>query len=254
MKLWLLTSGLALAKHAARCAELFETITVSLDGANAHTYEAIRGLDAFDHVCAGIRAAVKTGARVSVRVTIQRANYREVAALVDLAQQLGVHQISFLAVDVANPHAFARTGNLDESVALGAGDLPVFAAILQSLERERPADFRSGFIAESPRRLQHLLHYFAAVCGRGEYPPVSCNAPEFSAVISARGHVNPCFFIPGTPDAEVYEDLGTVLNSDSMLDLRRSIRAGERPECARCVCSLWREPDELANLHEIYVG
>src|SRR5260221_12852476 len=34
LKAWLLTSGLALAKHARRAAELFDTITVSLDGAD----------------------------------------------------------------------------------------------------------------------------------------------------------------------------------------------------------------------------
>src|ERR1700761_6613098 len=52
--LWLLTSGLSLAKHAVRAAPLFDAITVSLDGTNAATYAAIRGLDAFDKVCEGI--------------------------------------------------------------------------------------------------------------------------------------------------------------------------------------------------------
>jgi hypothetical protein len=31
-----------------------------------------------------------------------------------------------------------------------------------------------------------------------------------------------------------------------MRDLRAAIRAGERPECARCVCSMWRDPAALA--------
>ena len=248
MKLWLLTSGLALAKHAGRCAELFDSITVSLDGARARTYEAIRGLDAFEHVCAGIRSAVGLGAHVSVRVTIQRANYREVPALVDLAEQLGAQQISFLAVDVANPHAFARTGGLDEQIALGADDLPVFAHVLRSLEQERAAAFRSGFIAESPARLQHILRYFEAVCRKGSYPPVRCNAPEFSAVVGAQGHVSPCFFIPGPPDAVARDGLDDALNIEPMLDLRRAIRSGQRAECARCVCSLWRDPEEQADL------
>ena len=51
LKVWLLTSGLALAKHAGRAAELFDAITVSLDGTDAKTYAAIRGLDAFEKVC-----------------------------------------------------------------------------------------------------------------------------------------------------------------------------------------------------------
>jgi hypothetical protein len=29
-----------------------------------------------------------------------------------------------------------------------------------------------------------------------------------------------------------------------MVRLREEIRSGSRRECARCVCSLWREPEE----------
>src|SRR4030095_5153053 len=75
LQLWLLTAGLALAKHAARAAELFQSITVSLDGTDRRMYAAIRGLDAFDKVCEGIRAAALAGGALSVRVTVQRANY-----------------------------------------------------------------------------------------------------------------------------------------------------------------------------------
>ena len=61
LNVWLLTSGLALAKHARRAAELFDAITVSLDGTDPETYAAIRGLDAFHKVCEGIRAAAGLG-------------------------------------------------------------------------------------------------------------------------------------------------------------------------------------------------
>src|ERR1700686_3815040 len=98
LHLWLLTSGLSLAKHAARASQLFDAMTVSLDGANAETYAAIRGLNAFDRVCAGIRAAAATGVPVGVRVTVQAANYRQLAAFVQLARRLGAHQVSFVAV------------------------------------------------------------------------------------------------------------------------------------------------------------
>src|SRR5262245_62867194 len=57
ISVWLLTSGLSLAKHASAAAELFDSITVSLDGTSPATYQAIRGLDAFDKVCEGVRAA-----------------------------------------------------------------------------------------------------------------------------------------------------------------------------------------------------
>jgi hypothetical protein len=94
--------------------------------------------------------------------------------------------------------------------------------------------------------LRYIHQYFAAVCGAGAYPPVRCNAPQFSAVISAKRQVSPCFFIPGPPEASWEDDLGGVLNGDAMLTLRETIRSGSRRECATCVCSLWRDPGSRA--------
>jgi Fe-coproporphyrin III synthase len=181
--------------------------------------------------------------RVTVRVTLQRANYRELPRFVELARGCGARQVSFLAVDVANPHAFARQDDFASDLALQTEDLPELQRLLATLECEYAADFRSGFIAESPRKLQRLYHYFAAVRGQGSYPPVRCNAPEFSAVVDARGAVRPCFFIPGTATARLDEqaDLAAVLNTPAMAAMRADIGVGARRECATCVCPLWRD-------------
>jgi Fe-coproporphyrin III synthase len=250
LKVWLLTSGLALAKHAARAAAVFDSITVSLDGTDRKTYVAIRGLDAFDKVCEGIRAAADHGVRAGIRITVQRANYRQLPAFVRLARALGARSVSFLAVDVANPHAFGRTDDYQHDLALRPDDLPVFGEILDSMEREHAEDFRSGFIAENPQKLRRLLQYFAAIHGKGVYPTVRCNAPEFSAVIGAKGSVQPCFFIAGPAGADA-ADLPDALNDAAMTDLRGAIRAGERGECKTCVCSLWRNPGNFASAEAI---
>jgi Fe-coproporphyrin III synthase len=242
-RLWLLTSGLSLAKHAGTAARLFDSITVSLDGADATTYSAIRGLDAFDKVCEGIRAAAGSGIPVGVRVTVQRANYRQLGAIADVAKAQGAHHVSFVAVDVANAHAFARADGQAADTALLPEDLSVFEDLLRGMERDRQDDFRSGFIAESPRRLRHIHQYFAAVCGTGDYPPVRCNAPELSAVVDAKGQVSPCFFIPGPKSAQGSGGFSEILNSDPMMALRETIRTGLRRECRTCVCSLWRAPE-----------
>jgi hypothetical protein len=117
------------------------------------------------------------------------------------------------------------------------------------MEQDYSEDFRTGFIAESPRKLRRILQYFAAIQGQGVYPPVRCNAPEFSAVIGATGSVQPCFFISGPPGARVFGDgaepdgaLAHALNGDDMVALRAAIRMGSRRECKTCVCSLWRDP------------
>jgi MoaA/NifB/PqqE/SkfB family radical SAM enzyme len=260
LKVWLLTSGLALAKHAHRAAELFDAITVSLDGTDPETYAAIRGLDAFHKVCEGIQAAAAHGARPGIRVTLQRGNFRQLPAFVDLAKELGARQVSFLAVDVANPHAFGRTDDFVSDLALRPEDLPQLERILDSMEQDYGEDFRSGFIAESPQKLRRILQYFAAIRGVGPYPPVRCNAPEFSAVIGATGRVQPCFFISGPLDARISQtgaplgaDLAHVLNGSGMSALRTAIREGRRAECKTCVCSMWRDPANIES-STIFMG
>src|SRR5262249_45860353 len=98
-----------------------------------------------------------------------------------------------------------------------------------------------------------ILQYFTALCRLGDYPPVRCNAPEFSAVVAATGRVQPCFFIEGPPASQVSlapnDSLSAALNTDAMLQLRTDIREGRRAECPTCVCSLWRHlppPQHLA--------
>jgi MoaA/NifB/PqqE/SkfB family radical SAM enzyme len=253
LKAWLLTSGLSLAKHARRAAEHFDAITVSLDGTDRPTYQAIRGLDALDNVCEGIRAAAHYGVAPSVRVTVQRSNFRQLPAFVSLAKELGARQVSFLAVDVANPHAFGRTDDFSNDLALRPEDLPVLEELLFAMERQCAADFRSGFIAESPAKLRRILQYFSALHGKAPYPEVRCNAPEFSAVVGAGGGVQPCFFISGPAEARLrgegyaLDDLSNTLNGERMRALRASIRAGARAECKTCVCSMWRDTDNLAS-------
>ena len=241
LDLWLLTSGLSLAKHAARVATLFQRVTVSLDGTDPEMYAAIRGLDAFAKVCEGIRAATDAGVRVGVRVTVQRRNYRHMAGFVELAHACRASEISFLAADVSNDHAFGRTGAVSDEIALRPEDLAVFADTLEALERDRAADFASGFIAETPAKLRRLHQYYAALRGAGRFPPTRCNAPEFSAVVDAGGRIQPCFFIQGPAAQDPRMRLDDLLNDEPMRRLRAHIRSGQRPECVRCVCSMWRD-------------
>jgi Fe-coproporphyrin III synthase len=244
LRLWLLTAGLSLARHAARVNELCERVTVSLDGATPETYQAIRGVDGFEAVCKGIQAVVAAGRPVTLRCTVQRGNYRELPRLVRLARELGVAQVSFLAVDVSTHVAFARAEAYERTMALGPADLTAFGEVLDELEREFPDEFASRFIAERPAKLRRLHQYFAALLGQGAFPPVRCNAPRFSSVIGADGHLQPCYFIDGGTQLDS-QPLSDALNAPALVGLRGDIRAGRRAECAKCVCSMYKSPKEL---------
>jgi len=246
LRLWLLTSGLSLAKHSGAVAHLFDAVTVSLDGTCAETYRSIRGLDAYDAVCSGIRALAAAGLAPGLRVTLQRANYRELASFVDLGHALGAREVSFLAVDVANRSAFGRAHAPPSDAALAPADLPELERCIDRLMRDYAHDFDSGFIAESPQKLRRLAGYFSAVRGRSSFQRPRCNAPEFSAVVDASLRVRPCFFINGPQAAQVRPDrpLDGVLEALEMQALRAAIAHGERPECEACVCPLWRSDAE----------
>lgn len=231
-QLWLLTAGLALQKYAAAAADLCQKITVSLDAATADTYRSIRGVDAFDQVCAGIRAVVERNEQVSIRCTIQRRNYRQLPELVELAHNMGVKQISFLAVDVLTHVAFARRQEIINNLALEKDDLPEFDRVLADLSEQFKYDFETGFIAESPDKLRRLRQYFAALHDLVDFPSVRCNAPRFSAVFTADGKIQPCFFISPSENLSI--------NDSALLSLRHDIRSGKRNECKTCVCSMYR--------------
>src|SRR5262245_26039497 len=231
-QLWLLTAGLALRKYADTAAELCQKITVSLDGATPETYQAIRGLDAFQEVCAGIRAMVGRNKQVSIRCTIQQRNFRQVPELIELAHELGVTQISFLAIDILTHVAFARKEEIMNNLALEPNDLPVFDRVLDDISERFARDFETGFIAESPAKLRRIRQYFAALHQLADFPAVRCNAPRFSAVFTADGNIQPCFFISPSQKLDI--------NAPAMLSLRHDIRTGQRGECKTCVCSMYR--------------
>jgi len=244
--LWLLTSGLALAKYSRDVASLFHSVTVSMDGSGPETYSKIRGIDAFRKVCEGVRSVAASGVPTSLRVTLQRDNFRELLRFVSLARELGASQVSFLAVDVQNRHAFSRLDDSIPDLALRDDELEVFDTLLSELEATHAADFADGFIAETPQKLRRILAYFSALRGLRNFPDVRCNAPVFSAVVGADGSVSPCFFIAGPAEPGAHQDLAGALNSEAMRRIRSAIARGERPECQRCVCTSWRDPAALA--------
>src|SRR5215207_4476385 len=95
----LLTNGLLVKKQIEDVIACVDELVVSLDGGTRETYQAIRGVDGFDLVLEGIRAARAGGIRVTTRTTVQGANYREIPQIIEAARDADVNTISFLTVD-----------------------------------------------------------------------------------------------------------------------------------------------------------
>ena len=203
MTLHLLTSGVLLERCAERVAEQFSRVIVSIDATSAPLYEQIRGVDALATVGRGVARLRRVAPDVplSGRATLHRANFRELPRLIDHARSLGLDRISFLPADISSL-GFGRAEGPDSrltplsSLALDAGEIDEFEAIIERTIRVYASDFDSGFVAERPDKLRRLPRYYAALLGAEPFPLVACNAPWISVVVEANGSVRAGF--PGS--------------------------------------------------------
>jgi radical SAM protein with 4Fe4S-binding SPASM domain len=249
----LLTNGLLLKKQADDLLNCIDEVIVSLDGGTSATYAAIRGVDAFELVLEGIQAAQARGLPVATRTTVQRANFREIPQIIAAAKASGASRISFLTVDVSSIHAFGprfESGSDHQmtTAALTPDDITELRRILDETILDFAPDFAAGLIAESPAKLRRMADYFAALHGSGDFPRPRCNAPHTSVVIEADGRLRPCYFLPEMGKLHLESGAGSLpeaLNSDVALALRHAYRTGQRAECERCVCPLYKGPRAL---------
>jgi MoaA/NifB/PqqE/SkfB family radical SAM enzyme len=242
--LTLLSSGLLLEPFAARIAATFDDVVVSLDGP-AQVHDRIRGVPgAFARLSRGV-AALREAAPspfVSGRCTVQRANLGHLRETVAAARSIGLSRISFLAADTTSA-AFARSeatpGAGPSPVAPDADGLAALEAELDRLEAELAADFRSGFVAESPAKLrERIAVHFRALVEGSPFPPSRCNAPWVSAVVEADGSVRPCFFHAAYGRSPDGSGLAELVNGVGAVSFRASLDVASDPTCVRCTCRL----------------
>jgi len=240
----ILSTGLLLSRHAAELVRRCDDVVVSLDGPR-DVHNRIRNVPrAYERLAEGIAAVKDADANVQVtgRCTVQRSNYAMLRDTVAAAHSLRLDRISFLAADVSSD-AFNRPGGWDtdrvHQVALEPKDLPLLALEIKALERQRAADFASGFIAESPAKLRRRLsQYYAALLGEGDFAPNDCNAPWVSSVIESDGTVRPCFFQPPLGNIHTSGSLDSILNSPEAVNWRQGLDPHRDAICRRCVCTL----------------
>lgn len=277
----LLTNGLLLRRQIDDVLSSVDEVIVSLDGGTAATYNAIRGVDAFDLIMEGIEAVRAGGVFVTTRTTVQRANFREIPQIIEVGLAADVNALSFLAVDVSNEFAFGNRFNAPapasahapvhadgddqhmhlpvlngamqaaQSNALTPEEVDELAQIINDIEGRYASAFAEGRIAESPEKLRRILvQYFRAIAGQGDFAPPRCNAPHFSTVIEVDGTLRPCYFLPSYGRLRKNGDrsLKAALNVPAAQALREAYRTGQRPECARCVCPLYKGPRALMGM------
>jgi MoaA/NifB/PqqE/SkfB family radical SAM enzyme len=237
MTLHLLTSGVLLDRCAAEVARGFSRVIVSLDAASEALYQSVRGVRGLAAVEAGVARLrrIAPEIRVTARATLHKANFRELPRLIEHARAMALDGISFLAADLSSS-AFGRTGpRRPAGLALDPSEVAEFDELVDRTVALHRGDFDSGFVAESPAKLRRLPRYYAALAGRGPFPPVTCNAPWTSVVVEADGAVRPCFF--HEPVGNIRRTPVAVIVTRHLSAFRRGLDVATDPLCTRCVCS-----------------
>jgi Fe-coproporphyrin III synthase len=244
--LQLLTSGLALERFAPAIAGRFSEVTVSLDGHTPELYQAIRGVNGLDAVASGVRRlrSLVPGLMIRARSTLHRHNFRYLRQLIAKSVDMGLSQISFLAADVTS-ESFNRSRQLPlledagaraPALILSAEETDEMENVVEEVIRSCAGELAERKVVPGPSGLRRLVAYYRAHLGRGQFPPVDCNAPWTSIVIEGNGAVRPCFFHPSVGNLRE-RPLDELLTS-AMPQFRRALNVATDETCQRCVCTL----------------
>jgi MoaA/NifB/PqqE/SkfB family radical SAM enzyme len=246
IKLTLLSTGLTIGKHVQSILQWVNEIIVSLDGDEA-VHNRIRNIpEAFSKLKSGIEAIRQADSnyRITGRSVIQKMNFRNWASIIDSAKQLGLNQISFLPADLSS-EAFNRkdpwNSQRQEEIMLNEKELQEMKLVINQICTKYKNEFESGFIAESPAKIEKILTYYSAWQGLNPFPYKKCNAPWVSTVVEADGTVRPCFFHAAIGNIRT-DSLDNILNGKYGQAFRDSLDVQENKICERCVCSLYLPP------------
>jgi Fe-coproporphyrin III synthase len=242
----LLTNGLLLEKRFREIQEYVSEIIISIDGPDAPTHDRIRGLASFAQIIKGIEHIMGFSDRpsIAIRTVVQKSNYNRLQEIVRFARNAGVDRISFLAADVlSDSFGRAAVGPVvpKEELQLTAEETVEFRESIDRMIRECADEFSSGFISDSPGRMQHIVQYFEALAGRSPFPRNSCNAPMVSAVITSTGDVQPCYFLPACGNLR-QDPVHVLANNDAIRTTRSAVRRYSLDRCRTCVCTLHKGP------------
>jgi len=174
-------------------------VQISLDG-RKETHEAFRGIrGCYDRTVDGIKNAVKEGFFVNVSMTVTKYNYRDVPAVVELCERLGVDWFmhynfiptgrgrEIVDADITPEqreellkYLYERNNNSKISLLSTA---PQFARVaLQCQGSIVPTHF---YNVNAEKRLRQLAEFIGG-----------CGAGRFYFAIKANGDIQPCVFFP----------------------------------------------------------
>jgi len=161
-------------------------VMISIDGATAATYEAIRGGASFKRVVRQARKCAEIGLLEALNFTVMKSNYNEIPGIFELAKSIGVGQITIIGFkpchgyreEVLEAQEYVEAIRLacESAQKTGVGfffDEPFFWAVVKE----------KGFDVRMPELDTGILASSTTACIFGEY-----------LFIEPNGDVKPCSF------------------------------------------------------------
>ncbi len=200
-------------------------ISVSLDGADAATHDALRGVPgSFGLAVAGLRALVTAGFKPQAICTLHRGNAAQMAEVVALAQSLGCGSVKFNHVQ-----SMGRGEHMRSDAGL---DVEEILALYKTMERDMVPGCPIPLFFDVPFAFQPVRALLKSHLGR-------CGIMGILGVLSA-GELSLCGVGVNIPEL-VYghldtDDLAEVwCKAPGLKELRRLIPQRLEGICGRCV-------------------
>jgi radical SAM protein with 4Fe4S-binding SPASM domain len=171
---------------------------VSIDGPR-EVQDDLRGAGVYDKCVANVRKALARGVRVGLSGVILRETLPHLTALVDLASELGVGEVSFqpFQLEISGPEKDLKRFSLlrpqrDELVAR-------LDALREHARKKGVKIFTEALFGVIP---DYLIE------GKRPIPPGGCYLPSKFLLVNYQGDVYPCFFMRQDNDrmGNVYRD------------------------------------------------
>lgn len=199
----LITNGMLLTPQIlATLKQLGVRVMISIDGATAATYEAIRHGADFGRVVESARQCAQEGLLEAINFTILKKNYTEIPGILELTRSIGIQRVTFIGLkpcqyypeELLTPQEYGQAIKLACQAAQETGvefffDEPFFW----------PAVKEWGLSAQMPAVSTGILFPSTTACIFGEY-----------LFIEPSGEVKPCSFAPMVLDNVNEKPLGEI--------------------------------------------
>ena len=189
-------------------------INVSFDGADAETYESLRGVNAYDDVLRGIHALVRHGLAVRLSCVVNKYNFTKMLDITKKALELGCKNIDFNGLCVVGTCADYEkeiTLNYEEIVYVYKNMMELF---------EVYGNFVGGTIYNCAKMyFTYLERKKAGKHINSSLNSVGCGNGKTSMVIYSDGHVSPCEMLKSKNCGNIFkQSLSEIWNTSKIMN------------------------------------